>query len=65
MGSEWTDKYNSRYPAWAHRIKDKGLVDIVERFCEMQGYKTKQQFGDYLMELFKKDRVEYSYKLKD
>ena len=65
MSSEWTEKYNSRYPAIAFRIKDKNLSKVIDRFCEVREFKTKQEFGEYLLELFKKDRIEYTYVLKD
>ena len=65
MSSLWTEKYESRYPAFAFRVRDKNLAEIIDRFCINKGFKTKQEFGDYLLELFKKDRVEYNYTLKD
>ena len=65
MGSEWTSKYNSRYPVYAFRVRDKNLSKVIDRFCESKGYETKQEFGDYLLELFKKDRVVYTYTLRD
>ena len=65
MSSKFTEKYNPRYPVYAFRIRDKNLVEIINSFCESRNFKTRQQFGDYLLELFKKDRLEYTYTLKD
>lgn len=63
--SEWGLKYEKRYPSYAFRVYDKNLASAIDEFISKKGWTKKQQFGDYLLDLFKREQLEYSYKLKE
>lgn len=56
-------RYDKKCPSFAFRIKDQKLAVVVKRFINSNKM-SKQDFGDYLIELFKKDRIVYDYNIK-